>query len=243
MSKSALLRPAKGKPAEVQGPLSIPEQVPAPLTVPEQVQTPQTILESAPARPERRGHSSVARRYKASIGFPLWLVFLSVFLTSLIYLPIYLLHRFLPPSWIFLILLFGELLSNPPLLLMVVLFCFLISLIFLPVAIDGFRRHIWRKWRYGYDAATDSFFRDSGFVLGSLQRKESWPTDNFVAIHWEEYGRDKARLWLKSGDNYEDLLLADLKLWSSSNERFAQRLAEELSAASGLPLIHRLPRS
>ncbi len=104
------------------------------------------------------------------------------------------------------------------------------------VVIDGYKKNIWRQWRFGYDAATDSFFRDSGFIWGSLRREISLPAADFVAIYMEKCGVDCVQLWLASGYSPVDAQLAELKLWYPSNERFAWQLAKELSAASGLPL-------
>ena len=217
-----------------------PRAVPAPLTIPEQVQTPQTI--PVPTLPERRatGRSSVARCYKSPLIFLLWLLMLPMWPLSLVFL-FYLLLGLMFFGGLATGNIFGLLQLNEYSFIAVSMV--LLELVITVAVIDGCRRRIWRQWRYGYDADSDKFFIDSGFVFGSLQRKESWPAADFTAIYWQKYGRDKARLWLKSGDNYEDVLLADLKLWYSSNERFAQRLAEELSAASALPLINRLPRS
>lgn len=242
MSKSAPLRPTKGKPAEVQGPLTIPEQVPAPLTVPEQVQTPQTILESASARPERRGRSSAARRYRSLIGFPLWLLFLAVALTSFIYL----LHSYSAKFFTTNTgreVLFFAFISGIFFLIFFSLLPFIALLILSLFVIDGYKKNILRQWRFGYDAATDSFFRDSGFIWGSLRREISLPAADFVGLYIEKCGVDCVQLWLASGSSQVDAQLAEMKLWYPSNERFAQQLAEELGAAGGLKLINRLPRS
>ena len=194
---------------------------------------------SPPVIPLRRdaGHFSVARHYEFPLGLLLWLFFLSILLLPLV---IYYLMDVLPNSWRSQLSLIWWSIKSHGSMLMILQIIFTIPLV---IVIDGCLRHIWRQWRYGYDAASDSFFRDSGFILGSLRREKSWPADNFAAIYWEKYDHDKAQLWLKSRDNYEDLLLADLKLWYPGNERFARQLAEELGAASGLKLINRLPRS
>ena len=49
------------------------------------------------------------------------------------------------------------------------------------------------------------------------------------------------RIWLAGKEGGEDVLLADLNSWYRRNYREAQRLAEKLSEASGLPVLHRWP--
>ncbi len=209
----------------------MPREVSAPPTIPEQVQTPQTI--PAPTLPERRadGYYSVARRQGSLIHFLLWLLFLLLFVFSvlvLLMLPFAAaLTAFVPPSG------FWSALWDDSKWRSGLVFFIYIQLTILLIVISGSRQCVWRKWRYGYDVDSDKFFRDSGSVWGSFQRDESWPADDFVAIYWKKCGWAKAQLWLKSCDDYEDVPLTDRK---SGNEWFVRRLAKELSAASGLPV-------
>lgn len=116
-----------------------------------------------------------------------------------------------------------------------------LALVITMAALDGFRRRIWRQWRFGYDANSARFFRDRGTVLGGLRREADWPAADFIGLYWEKYDRDGARLWLAGPAGGEDELLVELNHWRLSNEALAKRLVAALSTASGRPVLYRWP--
>ncbi len=129
------------------------------------------------------------------------------------------------------------------------------SLFFIPLALIGYwlmavQQRSWLWLRYCYDAATDGFQRDRLYYFGPYQRRERWPAADFLGIYWQRhYGQDyasgpiamTASLWLAGRAGGEDVLLGEFSYWYRDNHRLAQRLAVELSNASGLPVLYRWP--
>lgn len=103
-------------------------------------------------------------------------------------------------------------------------------------------------WRYGYDAATDCFFRQRAAYLGPFRTLARLPAGDFCGIYWER--REElplenpsyftTQLWLAGRAGREDVLLGEFTYWHRDNQQLAQRLTVALAAASGLPQLYRL---
>ena len=98
---------------------------------------------------------------------------------------------------------------------------------------NGFRRRVWLKGRYGYDATTDRFYREHS-LYHDYKREADWTAGDFLGLYWEEIPWVGVQLWLAAPAGGEDVLMAELH-----SRRAARRLAAELSAASGLPVLYR----
>lgn len=104
----------------------------------------------------------------------------------------------------------------------------------------------WARWRYAADS--DSFILSRRHWFG-WREVERLPAADFCGLYLE---RDKKgaypQLWLvgRDGDDVRlarvaHWLLKNNPYWLYDNEMAADDLAEELSAASGLPLLYRWP--
>lgn len=110
----------------------------------------------------------------------------------------------------------------------------------------GLARRVWQRRRCGYEAQSDSFHRDRASYFGPYEREGCWPAADFCGLYWEKktsWSREvpRSRLWLAGKAGGQDVLLAELNYWHRDNQRAARQLAQELSAASGLPLLYRWP--
>ena len=96
--------------------------------------------------------------------------------------------------------------------------------------------------RWGYRAEDDCFYVERGRWAGGKfrwQEEERWPAAAFIGLYWSDGYR--GQLWLAGRAGGEDVPLPTADLGQSNNEDSAQRLAEQLSEASGLPLLYRWP--
>ena len=110
----------------------------------------------------------------------------------------------------------------------------------------GLARRVWQRRRCGYEAQSDSFHRDRASYFAPYEREGCWPAADFCGLYWEKktsWSREvpRSRLWLAGKAGGQDMLLAELNYWHRDNQRAARQLAQELSAASGLPLLYRWP--
>lgn len=109
---------------------------------------------------------------------------------------------------------------------------------------QALQRRVWRWQRCGYDPASDRFFHEWHSYLGSAARVTWWSAGDFCGIYWEstkqlsKFGRG-GQLWLAGRAGGEDRRLLELNFWYWDNYRQIQQLAEELSGASGLPILYR----
>ena len=106
--------------------------------------------------------------------------------------------------------------------------------------IHGCRHEVWLRWHGGYDPAGDCFYLERSFYWGKCEWREEVGAGHFCGIYWER-GVGECHLWLASVDGDSDLAIPAGNSWYGSNGAVAQRLAERLSAASGLPLLYRWP--
>lgn len=115
---------------------------------------------------------------------------------------------------------------------------FLLSLLMAlaPPAERRLPRKSWQRWRCGYEPADDSFYLARANYLGRYRQIYRWPAAQCGGLYPEG-----PLLWLAGPAGGEDVLLAEMDYWHRSNERAALALATSLSAASGLPLLHRWP--
>lgn len=106
--------------------------------------------------------------------------------------------------------------------------------------ISGCRKEVWLRWHGGYDPAGDCFYLERSFYWGKCEWREEVGAGHFCGIYWER-GVGECHLWLASVDGDSDIAIPAGNSWYGSNGAVAQRLAERLSAASGLPLLYRWP--
>ena len=81
--------------------------------------------------------------------------------------------------------------------------------------------------------------------MNSFKEEERWPAADFIGIYWERGTggavSSNTELWLAGPAGGQDVRLTALN-WHLDNHRQAQRLAAELSKASGLPQLYRWPQ-
>lgn len=116
----------------------------------------------------------------------------------------------------------------------------LATLALLPLLYGLFAVPLPRRQRWGYDAATDRFHREERVGFGRPQRVD-WPAAAFGALYWEPLAgwlpNNGARIGLVGKDSGPDVLLVELNSSLRDNLALAQSWAEQLSEASGLPLL------
>ena len=181
-----------------------------------------------PARKSER--RSLAFQSASSLTFPLWLL-------TWLCVPIIALYIF--PLIFPLIFLLGVMSHSTRdfigFIAIVILLTSPIAYSLCAFLVNGFRRRVWLKGRYGYDATTDRFYREHS-LYHDYKREADWKAGDFLGLYWEEIPWLGVRLWLAAPAGGEDVLMAEL-----NSRRAARRLAVELSKASGLPVLYRWP--
>ena len=112
-------------------------------------------------------------------------------------------------------------------------------LLMLLVIVNSARAHIWRWQRWRYDAKRDTFHCDRRRWF-HWQEERRWSAADFCGLYLDR-ADDYPQLWLAGPAGAEDVPLLTLTYWLRPNDRDARTLAENLSAASGLPLLYRWP--
>ena len=102
---------------------------------------------------------------------------------------------------------------------------------------DSACAYVWRWQRWRYDAKRDTFHCDRRRWF-HWQEERSWPAADFCGLYLDR-ADDYPQLWLAGRAGGADVPLLTLAYWLRPNDRDARTLAENLSAASGLPLLYR----